>query len=251
MDIDPLQKIGLTKGESKVYLALLGLDQSTTGPIVKKSGVSTSKSYKILVRLEEKGLVSHIFKNKVRYFRAAPPEKILRLVEKQSKEIEDRKKEIEELIPRLISLQKKGQEEHEAEIYYGLEGLETLFDEQVRILEKGENTYVIGITHIEDYGEPVANFFRHLQKRRDKKGIISNFLLGDNAKGSFDYMNKSKFVKLKYMPYASLVSINVHKDITIIGVFVASTPILFKITSKVVADTFIEYFKLLWKQAKK
>lgn len=251
MNSEILRKLGLTEGESKVYLALIGLGQTTTGPIVKKAGVTTSKSYKILARLEEKGLASHIFKNKVMHFKAASPEKILEIIEEQEQDLEKRKKEIEKLIPELISFQKKTQEKYEAEIYYGLEGLETLFNEQLRELNKGEENYVIGITHIEDYGEPVANFFRHLQKKRDEKGIVSNFLLGENARGSFDYMEKSKFTNLRYLPHASLVSINVYKTITIIGVFAGGNPILFKISSKDVADSFIEYFNLLWKLGKK
>jgi predicted transcriptional regulator len=250
MDIELFKKIGLTEGETKVYLALLKLGQSTTGPIVRKAGVTTSKSYKILDRLEEKGLTSHIIKKKMKYFKAASPKKILEIFEKQSKEFNEKKKEIERAIPELISYTNKLQKEPEAEVYYGIEGLETLFNQQVRELKRGENNYVIGITHIKDYGEQVANFFRHLQKERDKKGIISNFLLGENAKGSFDYMEKSKFCNLKYLPYSSLVSINVHKETSIIGVFVGGNPILFKISSKEVADTFKEYFELLWKQAK-
>ena len=126
-------------------------------------------------------------------------------------------------------------------------GLDTLFSEQVRELKKGEENYVIGITHIEDYGEAIANYFRRLQARRDRKGIISNFLLGENARGSFDYMEKSKFCRLRYLPYASLVAINIHNETTIIGVFIGD-PILFKISSKEVAHNFIQYFKLLWKQ---
>ena len=80
MDIEVLQRIGLTQGESKVYLALLKLGQTTTGPIVKRAGVTTSKSYKILARLEEKGLVSHVYKKKVKHFKAASPEKVLDLI---------------------------------------------------------------------------------------------------------------------------------------------------------------------------
>ncbi|MDP3727826.1 MAG: helix-turn-helix domain-containing protein [bacterium] len=250
MKPETLQKIGLTPGESKIYIALLGLGQSTTGPIVTKSGVTTSKSYKILARLEEKGLVSHVYKNKVKHFKAASPEKVLDMVTDQFNEVKKRRTEIEKLIPQLVAYQKQVEEEHEAEIYYGYAGLVTLFDQQLRELEKGESHYVIGITHFEDYGKDVAEYFRILQVRRDKKGIVSNFLLGENARGSFGYMKKSRFSNLRYLPYASLVAINVHKNTTIIGVFIGK-PILFKIKSQLVADNFIHYFKLLWKQAKK
>ena len=52
-----LEKIGLTKGESKVYLALLRIGKSNIGPIIKEAKVSNSKVYDILDRLAQKGLV--------------------------------------------------------------------------------------------------------------------------------------------------------------------------------------------------
>ena len=197
-----------------------------------------------------KGLVSHVYKNKIKHFKAASPERVLDMVTEQFEEVRERRSEIEKIIPQLVAYQKQIEEEHEAEIYYGYEGLVTLFDQQLRDLEKGDNHYVIGITHFEDYGKDVAEYFRILQARRDKKGIVSNFLLGENARGSFGYMEKSKCSQLRYLPYASLVAINVHKDITVIGIFVGK-PILFKIKSQVVSENFVHYFKLLWKQAKK
>ena len=57
MDERLLQDIGLTNGESKVYLALLNLGETKTGELAKKSQVSSSKIYKILDRLEKKGIV--------------------------------------------------------------------------------------------------------------------------------------------------------------------------------------------------
>lgn len=248
MEIETLQKIGLTRGESKVYFALLTLGQTTTGPIVKKSGVTTSKSYKILARLEEKGLASHVFKNSVKHFKAASPEKVLELVNQQSEELEKRKKEIERIVPELVKLQKQIEEENEAEIYYGLCGLDTVFGEQIRILKKGEESFVIGITSSKEYDSKVDDFFRRLQAKRDARGIVTNLLYGENARDTIPYQEKSKFCRVRYLPYSSLVSINVYKNITLIGIFVGQ-PIIFKIKSRVIAENFIHYFKILWKLA--
>ena len=68
-----LLKIGLTEGETKVYLALSKLGSSTVGPIVKESKVAYSNIYDILNRLIEKGIVSFIIKQKTKYFQAASP----------------------------------------------------------------------------------------------------------------------------------------------------------------------------------
>ena len=38
MNIEPLRKLGLTEGEIKVYLASVQLGESTSGPIIEKSG---------------------------------------------------------------------------------------------------------------------------------------------------------------------------------------------------------------------
>ena len=75
METEVLEKAGLTLGESKVYLSLLELGQSSITNIVTKSKVSTSKSYDILNRLEEKGLVSHVIISGVKHFKAASPNK--------------------------------------------------------------------------------------------------------------------------------------------------------------------------------
>ena len=72
-----LQKIGLTDGEAKVYLALTEIGSSTVGPIVKKANVAYSNVYDILNRLIEKGIVSFILRNKTKYFQAASPRNLM------------------------------------------------------------------------------------------------------------------------------------------------------------------------------
>ena len=60
MQLEELEQIGLTKGEIKVYVALLELGESTKTPIARKSEVSPGKVYDVLERLLRKGLVSTI-----------------------------------------------------------------------------------------------------------------------------------------------------------------------------------------------
>ena len=77
MDIKLLLEAGLTEGEVKVYLALLEIGETTTGPLIKKAKVSASKCYDILERLIQKGLVSSSVKANMKYFSAADPKRIL------------------------------------------------------------------------------------------------------------------------------------------------------------------------------
>ena len=67
-----LEDIGLTRSEINVYLALLELGSSTTGKIIDKAKVSSSKIYEVLDKLIQKGLVSFIIKSGIKYFQALP-----------------------------------------------------------------------------------------------------------------------------------------------------------------------------------
>ncbi len=82
---ETLKSIGLTNGEARVYIALLSLGTSTVSPIVKLSGISSSKVYFILNRLAVKGLVSMSIKEKNRIYSATEPERILDYLEEREK----------------------------------------------------------------------------------------------------------------------------------------------------------------------
>jgi sugar-specific transcriptional regulator TrmB len=63
-----LEELGLSKNETKVYLALLELGLSSLKDITSKSGVHRTNVYDSLKRLVKKGLVSHVTKdNKTAY----------------------------------------------------------------------------------------------------------------------------------------------------------------------------------------
>ena len=64
MDKQILREIGLTEGEIKVYLALLKIGQAKKTELAKESGVSSSKIYEICGRLQKKGIVGTIIKDK-------------------------------------------------------------------------------------------------------------------------------------------------------------------------------------------
>ena len=76
MDPEILEKIGLTRGESRAYLALLRIGKSSVGDIIKGGKISRSKIYDVLERLIDKGLVGSVTEGKIRKFNAVPPERL-------------------------------------------------------------------------------------------------------------------------------------------------------------------------------
>ena len=70
MDTTLLEELGLTKNESKVYLALLELGSTAAGPLIKKIGMHRAAVYDIIDLLTGKGLVSYVIKANRKYFEA-------------------------------------------------------------------------------------------------------------------------------------------------------------------------------------
>ncbi|MBN1385992.1 helix-turn-helix domain-containing protein [Candidatus Woesearchaeota archaeon] len=101
--ISQLAGIGLTNGEARIYLALLELGPTTTGPIIDRAGISSSKVYEILERLMRKDLVSEFTKRRTRYFQASDPRNLFSLLKAQKLELETRERQLKRIIPKLES----------------------------------------------------------------------------------------------------------------------------------------------------
>lgn len=245
-----LKKAGLTSGEAKVYLSLLELGQSSITNIVTKSGVSTSKSYDILNRLEEKGLASHVLISGVKYFKAASPDRIIENLESKEREVKQTLTAIKEIIPTLIKKQKEKENDEEAEIYVGMKGLISVFNEETKWMEQTKGkSYAIGLTTGGKAGKQIDQYFERMQHKRDKLKLKTYIIASKNAKGLFPYLEKSKQCSIKYLEAGSeMVSMNTYSDKIIIAIY-SKKPFLFVIKSKDLAKDFKEYFQSLWKTA--
>lgn len=76
--IDKLQKLGLSKRESEVYLALLTKKEFTAPEIGKITSVSRNKSYEVLQSLVKKNLCTENYKNGTKVFSGIKPDIALR-----------------------------------------------------------------------------------------------------------------------------------------------------------------------------
>jgi len=123
MDISILEEIGLTKGEIKTYLALLILGSNSTGPIAKESGVSRSKLYSVLDRLEKKGFASHVEKDGVRVFQAVEPSKIKDYLNKKSTELKKIEKDFDKFLPQLEAFYRQAGKKQSVRVYQGFSKL--------------------------------------------------------------------------------------------------------------------------------
>src|SRR3989338_10355313 len=77
MDLAKLEELGLTHNEARTYTALLEIGETTTGAIVKKTGLHRVLIYDALERLIKKGLASFVIKENRKYFQATDPNRLL------------------------------------------------------------------------------------------------------------------------------------------------------------------------------
>lgn len=244
-----LQKIGLTKGEIKVYLALLELGASTTWGITKKSGVSGSKVYEVLYRLQAKGLVTSVIKNGVKQFEAASPERIMTYLDEKHDEIEKEKFTIQKIIPDLI-LRQQTTEKTLAKIFTGFEGLKTANEDIINTLKQGEEWLSMGLTQ-----QPKAweIYFTKRQKTRAKKGIKHKHLLNEKYKSLYEQRKRLFHTQFRFLPkkFEMPTSTEIYDAKVLILILLEKSPIAIMIESKAVSESFRRYFYALWKSAKK
>lgn len=240
-----LAKVGLTERESKVYLALLELGSTTTGPLVKKSGVPNSKIYEILESLQNKGLVSWIIKGKIKYFQASDPNKILTL-------FKEKEKEIESLIPILKVRQVLAKEKNFVELYEGSKAIFAFLNDLIEDAKKGETYYSFSLNR-EHEDEKINIFYRKFGTKREEKKLIVKILANKETKEVFKKVYADRISSLKKI--VRFTDLNLPQGVIIFRnhfVLISWTeePIAIHIQSKKVTGQYKKFFEDLWKKAK-
>jgi len=141
---ESLREIGLTEGESRVYMVLLELGSTTTGAIIRKSQISGSKVYEVLDRLAHKGLVVSVIKNGVKYFEAADPSRILDYLSEKETKVSQQKIAIQKILPELM-LKRTTSKQGTVKVFIGFEGLKTANEDIIKTLHKGEEWLSMGL----------------------------------------------------------------------------------------------------------
>jgi len=231
-----LEKLGLTHLEAKVYLELLKIGSTTTGPLIKKTELHRATVYDILKRLMEKGLATYITKEKTKYFQASDPEVISDLL--KEKELIAQK-----VIPKLKLMQEKPKIKENAHIFQGKRGIKIIFEDILKYQE-----YLVFASKGK-FKEVLGAYFDQFQKRKKEKKIKSKLLIDESLKGS-KYV-KSIYGKVKFLPkeYNYPTATFVYGKNVAFFVF-SEYPTAFLIESKEISDSFRSYFEILWKIAK-
>ena len=245
-----LQNLGLTEGEAKVYEALLSLGSSTVGPIVKKSGVAYSNVYEILKRLIDKGLASYIVREKTKYFQSVEPTRLQEYLDKKEIKIQENKRLLSELLPKIQKLQKFVGKREEAEIFIGTKGLMTAYENLLSDSKKGDKLFFFYV-HDPVYYELAEKFYMKSWKIFKKVNIdIAGYGVGNRAyKKTKLVTHYPKWIKQRYVDFPLPANIDIYRD-KILIISWSEKPLGILIQSQEIAEKFKKYFDGVWKIAK-
>ncbi len=247
MNYKELTKLGLTDGEAKVYIALLKLQSSTVGPIVKESNIAYSNIYDVLDRLSDKGLVSYVTKNKTKYFQTTEPYQLEEYLEKKSKEIKNQKQKLSKIMPELIFLNQKTDDKLDAEIFIGYKGVKTAFAKLVEGYEEGE--YVFFYQNYDEAQEKqVDMFFISLLSILYKPGIKFKGVSDHSYKNSI-FLKKANYVEMRFVDFPIIGNIDICNGKVLITTW-GKVPSSFLIHSKEIAENLTNYFNFVWNMEK-
>ncbi|HRZ85441.1 MAG TPA: helix-turn-helix domain-containing protein [Candidatus Paceibacterota bacterium] len=241
-----LNEAGLTNWESRAFISLIELGETTTGPLVEKSKIPQSKIYSILESLINKGLVSYVLKGKIKYFQASNPEKIYLMYKERENKI---KKEVE----RLASFKKGEKEKTIVNVFEGMKAIRLINSELIQKAKKGEEFY--GYSEGIGYSKEINEFYHTFGELRRIAGIKDLLLITQDSKKEFEksvskedlnyVKKKTRYCSVKFPQDTAIFRENV------IIYSWEEIPKAIIIKSKPISESYKAFFLSLWKTAKK
>lgn len=241
MNPELFKDIGLTNSEIIVYIALLKSGSIKVGDLMKKISLHRSRIYEAINRMSEKGLISYVIKNNVKYFEASDPERLITQIQEQKEMLNEKEKNFKKIISELKKQISPVVSHSEAHVFMGKEGLKTIRND---VLKQKQDIYLIGAIGKEN--EVLKYFFVNFEKERIKNKIRWHVLFDNELKNR--KISKLPLMESKFLPkeYSSPAVINIYADRVINVSWDGDNPVCFMIINKEIADSYKKWFKLLW-----
>ena len=250
--MDELKKellhLGLSDKESAVYLAALELGPSPVQDISHKSKVNRATTYVMIESLSSRGLMSTFQKGKKRFYVAESPDRLMSILRLQQKELEEKKSELEGVLPMLMSLYNAEGAKPQVRYLEGLEGFETTR----AVFEQLEGDF-IQVTALDEWGNLEGVDMRDRDVHLDK-------LVKDGVKGRVFALKQDR--DLSWMPEKANIELRfldenrfpIKGELAVRGSHVflfshRSSVLSLVIVSQEIADVIRALFDLAWEKA--
>lgn len=240
-----LEQLHLPEREAKVYIALLKQGLTSVGPIVTRTKLHRQMVYQSLEKLKDLRMASVVIKNGRQHWHATDPSILLEQVQNQQVIAQQAVKELE-------AIRKKAKDDLHVEILYGAKGLLSNLVAHTKVAGKtdkiirvmgGAGDVLYGIL-----GNEYKSYHDLTQKLKVKKHIIVPKGYKENPDDEF-HQEKGNEMRVWPSGLTSPTFNRITQEMVSIEVYGAE-PLIIQIKNKTIAQSYIESFDSLWKQAK-
>lgn len=239
MSLEILRKLGLSKGEIKVYSALLDSGRSPINKIHEKTGIERRNIYDILNKLIERGLISYVQENKKRYFQVSHPSQILGYIEEKKHDLDETKEEVEKEIPKILEKFNFKRPVINGEIFRGKEGIKTVWEDMLNY----DAMYWIGSGRY--VPKQLPHWFANWNKRRIKKKVKWHNIMRHEMRKEVKQMSfeEIRFLPKEFSGNPTVICVFGNKTVNFLF---GEEYFAFVIENKELADNYKLYHKYLW-----
>ncbi len=242
-----LEQLGFNKSDIRIYLYLVEKGIKTTGPLMTDLGVSSSKVYTSLSKLQKEGYISEIIIDNKKHFQANKPEILL-------EKIEEMKNNTENFVKNL-NIKKYPEQKEYTCIYTGISGFKQVFNEFANIYDGTDEILVIEFSEEIETSQTVKNTILNIAKKRVETKTNLRILINEKLKENYGKIReKEKYSEVRYLKKNEAIfssGLSIYKDYVIQHIWDKKEPKIYLIKNKQIADSHKNYFNLIWNNAKK
>jgi len=249
--------LGLTRYESKAMITLLSFGSCTADKVTSISGIPLPRVYDTMNNLAKKGFIS-VSKTRPEIFRAVDPERLFEILEEEEeKKMNERVKELKNVMPQLLKHMKKldqGNKEDPEEVLAVVKKRVNMRKdrEQFHSMAKDEILVFAGDM---SWVKTAEDLIRDIIKKKVKYSVIFS------KKTKIAMENAKRFKKLgakvRYNPNSNeLRCLIIDKKIVSVvtkqyGTVSEAEYGMINISNPLIAEVFSKYFSCLWEEAEK
>ncbi len=232
-----LQTLGLTVIETKTYLTLIEIGKSVAGTVAKRAHLHRRNVYDSLENLLQKGLVSYTISNNKKYWNAVHPEKTITLM-KENENL------ISSVLPELILKFSASKLKQTVEVFEGLGGMKTFFDDMVKTKQEIIMLFATGKAYAR-----LPFYMKNWDEKINQTNIKIKVLL--NSDGDKKPYKNYKHGEVKILPknLSTPTQIFIYGDKSAVAIW-SEEPLAILINSTEITSGFKKYFEFLWKLGK-
>lgn len=232
MNPKQLQEFGFSEGEAEIYLALLKIGKANVSKLSQKTGRHRTHIYDTLEKLKEKGFVADSVIDNKKFLIPASPEAIISYVK-------EKEEKANEIVIELKQIQNTQEKEVLVETFKGVSGLKTVLRDILN-----ERKDYIGYGEGTRFEKILPDFYEQFRGQSETLGLGLKLIL---KKGIQVPLRKK--LEIRHLDFVSPSTTFVYADKVVIIIW-DPVPTAIRIADSQTAESYKNYFNLLWKIAK-